>query len=87
MLLEHEDVLGSVFDERNDNEGNGRLITFKDGTAYRRNELFSLDKSSLKLVLYHDFGTVNPLGNKVSMYKVSAFYFVIGKFQQNIAHV
>ena len=79
MLLEHKDVLGSVLDQGNDNEGNRRLRTFKDGTAYRRNELFLLDKNPLQLVLYYDnFGTVDPLGNKVSKYKVSAFYFVLG---------
>ena len=78
VLLEHEHVLGSVLDQGNDKEGNGRLRTFKDGTTYRRNELFSLDKNSSQLVLYRDFGTVNPLGNKVSKYKVSAFYFVLG---------
>ena len=81
VLLEHEHVLGSVLDQGNDKEGNGRLRTFKDGTTYRRNELFSLDKNSSQLVLYHDFGTVNPLGNKVSKYKVSAFYFVLGNIQ------
>ena len=64
-------------DQGNDNEGNGRLRTFKDGTAYRSNELFSLGNNSLQLVLYHDdFGTANPLENKVSKYKASAFYFV-----------
>ena len=45
VLLEHEDVLGSVLDQGNDNEGDARLRTFKDGTAYRRNELFSVDKN------------------------------------------
>ena len=76
MLLEHENVLGSVLDQGNDN---GRLRTFKDGTAYRRgNEVFSLDKNSLQFILYHDdFGTINPSGKKVSKYKVSAFYFVL----------
>ena len=67
VLLEHEDVLGSVLDQGNDNEGHEMLRTFKDGTAYRRNGLFSLDKNSLQLVLYHDgFATFNPLKNKVS---------------------
>ena len=47
VLLEHEDVLESVLDQGNDNEGNGKLRTFKDGTAKRMNELFSLDKNSL----------------------------------------
>ena len=79
MLLEHKDVLGSVLDQGDDNEWNRRLRTFKDGKAYRRNELFSLDKNPLQLVLYYDnFGTVDPLGNKVSKYKVPAFYFVLG---------
>ena len=36
----------------------------------------------MQLVLYDDdFGTVNPLGNKVSKYKVPAFYFVLGNIQ------
>lgn len=56
----------SVLDQGNDTEENGRSKTFKDGKTDRRNELFSLDKNSLQLVLYHDdFSTVNPLRNKV----------------------
>ena len=47
VLLEHEDVLESVLDQGKDNGGNGKLRTFKDGTANRRNELFPLDKNSL----------------------------------------
>ena len=41
--------------------------------------MFSSKQNSLQLILYHDdFKTVNPLGNKVVKYKVSAFYFVLG---------
>lgn len=33
----------------------------------------------LEIILYHDdFNVVNPLRNKTSKYKVSAFYFVLG---------
>ena len=33
----------------------------------------------LEIILYHDdFEIVNPLGNKVSKYKISAFYFILG---------
>ena len=63
VLLKHEDILGSVLDQENDKEGNGRLRTYKDGTACRSNEFFSLDKNSFQLVLYHDFGNANLLAN------------------------
>ena len=46
---------------------------------FKNNNLFSTLQNHLEIILYHDdFGTVNPLGNKVSKYKISAFYFLIG---------
>ena len=35
--------------------------------------------------MYHNgFGTVNPLGNKVSKYKISAFYFILGNIPSKL---
>ena len=52
---------------------------FCDGEVFKNNNLFSTLQNCLEIILYHDdFGTVNPLGNKVSKYKISAFYFLIG---------
>ena len=77
IVMSHEDVLGTVLQSRQST--NGRLYSFNDGAVYKGNKLFSAVKNALELVLYHDdFNVINPLGNKVSKYKVSAFYFVIG---------
>ena len=41
--------------------------------------MFSSTGHHLEIILhYDDFNVVNPLGNKVSKYKLSAFYFVVG---------
>ena len=35
--------------------------------------------------MYHNgFGTVNPLGNKFSKYKISAFYFILGNIPSKL---
>lgn len=42
-------------------------------------ELLMLETNCFQIILhYDDFNVVNPLGNKVSKYKLSAFYFVVG---------
>ena len=78
VLLKHEDVLAPIL-HQNNQENDDRLRTYQDGKAFHKNKLFSSKQNSLQLILYHDdFETVNPLGNKVVKYKVSAFYFVLG---------
>ena len=78
VLLKHDDVLASIL-HQNNQENDDRLRNYQDGKAVHRNKLFSPKQNSLQLILYHDyFGTVNPLGNKVVKYRVSALYFVPG---------
>ena len=73
-VLQHKDVLSHCLNSgvsRND----GRIGTYEN---FKQNKLFNSPKNSIEIILYHDdFNVVNPLGNKVSKYKVSAFYFVI----------
>ena len=77
ILLKHEDVLASIL-HQNNQEKDDRLRTYRDGKVFHRNRLLSSKQNSLQLILCHDdFETVNPLGNKVVKYKVSAFYFVL----------
>ena len=77
VLLKHEDVLSQVL--KNPHEQSGRLASFADSENYKKNKLFQSSANCLEIILYHDdFGTANPLGNKVSKYKISAFYFVLG---------
>ena len=67
VILQHEDVLSEVLADTNCNNNNpgNKLKSFKDGTAYKENKLFSSDKNTLQICLYHDdFNIVNPLGNK-----------------------
>ena len=66
-VLQHEDILSHCLNSevsRND----GRIGTFL---------LFNSPENSIEVILYQDDFNVNPLDNKVSKYKVSAFYFVI----------
>ena len=94
VILQHEDVLSEILADTNCNNNNlgNKLKSFKDGTAYKENKLFSSDKNTLQICLYHDdFNIVNPLGNKTQKYKISAFYFVIGnlsaKFKSRLKDV
>ena len=57
-----------------ENLKSGYLHTFCDGKTFKNNDLFRTSQNCLKIILYHnDFGSVNPLGNKVSKYTISAF--------------
>ena len=79
MLLKHEDVLGKVL---NGPKTNTNLYNcYSDGKIFKENDFWSTSEGikKLEIILYHDdFNVVNPLGNKTSKYKVSAFYFVLG---------
>ena len=77
VILKHEDVLEAVVTHKPSSDG--RLRSFSDGSLCKTNPLFSSREVALQILLYHDdFNVVNPLGNKVTKSKVSAFYFVIG---------
>ena len=81
MYLEHEHVLGEVINNQSSLAGkdNSVIRRYSDGIAYAGNKLFSSTGHQLEIILHHDdFNVVNPLGNKVSKYKLSAFYFVVG---------
>ena len=77
-VLQHEDLLSHCLNSemsRND----GRIGTYYDNENFKQNKLFNCQENSIEIILCHDeFNVVNPLGNKVSKYKLSAFYFVIG---------
>ncbi len=76
-LLKHDDVLAEVQGKHASSDGN--LRDFCDGDAYKNHPIFSLDEPTLQINLYHDdFQVVNPLGNRVKKYKISAFYFLLG---------
>ena len=82
-ILQHEDALSHLLAE-NSIPGSGSdksILSFRDGTACKENQLFNSEPNALQICLYHDdFNIVNPLGNKTQKYKISAFYFVIGNF-------
>ena len=76
-MLQHEDVLGCIYDDQN--LQTGTINKYTQGCLYQKNELFSNFQYSLQLILYHDdFGVSNLLGNKIKKYKTSPFYFVLG---------
>ena len=79
MLLKREDVLGKVL---NGPKTNTNLYNcYSAGKFFKENDFWSTSEGikKLEIILYHDdFNVVNPLGNKTSKYKVSAFYFVLG---------
>ena len=79
--LSCDDVLGDVL-HLDDNNRNGDLINFKDGANYKNNELYAVHPNALQIVLYHDdFTQSNPLGNKTNKFKISGFYYLIGKLK------
>ena len=78
VLLQHEDVLGHVCDGNITYHGN-TMINYSQGSLFRKNKLLAAVPNCLEIILHHnDFGVSNPLGNKFKMYKMSAFYFVLG---------
>ena len=75
-LLQHEDVLGHVYEAPSIEADT--MTTYSQGLFYRKNKLLSNVPNCLQIILYHNyFGLSNPLGNKIK-YKTSAFYFVLG---------
>ena len=77
VLLSKDDVRKHVFTP--DVRPGGIIKEFRDGTVFKTNPLFQSDDTVLQINLYFDdFVATNPLGNKTSKYKISAFYFVLG---------
>ena len=76
-LLKFEDIFSEVI---NGNVSTDRkLRDICDGSLYKENPLFSQNHRELQIILYFDdFNIVNPFGNKVKKYKLSAFYMTLG---------
>lgn len=76
--LNHSDVLG---DMDNTSSSDDKIIRdFKDSSNFKSNLLYECHPNALQIVFYHDDFTVsNPLGNKTSKFKISGFYFLVGK--------
>ena len=76
-LLQHEDVLGHVYEAPSIEADT--MTTYSQGSFYRKNKLMSNVPNCLQIILYHnDFGLSSPLRNKIKKYKTSSFYFVLG---------
>ena len=86
VILQHEDVLCELTSNCEYEYANLKVFkSFKDCRCFKENVLFQSNPNALQIFLYHDdFKIVNLLGNKAEKYKVSAFYFVIGKFSAKI---
>ena len=67
-LLQHEDVLGTIFSVQGlpDTE---TIDTFNKGYGFKKNLLFSTSNHHLQINLYQDdFDVTNPFGNKVKKF-------------------
>lgn len=61
-ILIHREVLTYVLEHNVSNNLN--FETFKEGTSYTTNSFLNANPNILEICMYHDFGVVNPLGNK-----------------------
>ena len=61
-ILIHREVLTYVLEHNVSNNLNFK--TFKYGTSYTTNSFLNANPNILEICMYHDFGVVNPLGNK-----------------------
>ena len=90
VLLQHEDVLGHVYDENHTNCQGNAMTNYSQGSLFRKNKVLATVPNCLEIILYHDdFGVSNPLGNKLKKYKNircqhSILCWVI--FQANTSH-
>ena len=76
-LLQFEDIFSEVVNGHISNDNALRDVC--DGSSCKENILFSASYQHLQLLLYFDdFNVVNPLGNKLKKYKLSAFYMTLG---------
>lgn len=76
-LLMNEDVQSEVFNGHSSNDG--YIRDFCDGKLFSEHRGFLDNPHALQIQLYYDeFVVCNPLGNKISQCKTSAFYYVLG---------
>ncbi len=79
-LLSHEDVVAQVL--KGHKSEDGVLRDFCDGSLFAQNQLFSQDETALQVLLYIDeFTVANPLGYRVTKYKITAVYFLLGNLE------
>lgn len=58
---------------------------FVDGTVYKTNSFFQINRNAIQIQLYFDeFEVCNPLGSKTGNHKIGAFYFIINNFPTHI---
>ena len=75
-LLKMPQVLKHVLESRN--EGQNIFSSYKAGTYFKQNALYSSVPFSIQLGLYYDdFEVANPLGTSRGNYKMAGFYWTI----------
>ena len=89
-LLQHEDILAEVLQDRRSRDG--ILRDFCDGDQYNLNPLFREHPNALRIELYYDdFTAANAAGTKSRLYKISAVYFILGnlspKHRSKLDHI
>ena len=68
VLLQHADVLGTVYMEQYSSDLN-EFDNFNEGKLFKNNELFSDIIHAIQIILYHvDFGVSNPLVMVIKKY-------------------
>ena len=82
VICNKDDVLGHIMcPPANDD----KIESFRDGSIFKENPLFSENPASIQFILYSDeFVPVNKLGNKKRKDKITGFYFVIGNVPRKL---
>ncbi|XP_065887419.1 uncharacterized protein [Dysidea avara] len=88
-LLNNSALLSEI---ENGHQSSSVSSDYCDGKAYKSHPLFGTDKKALQLFLYFDeLETCNPLGSKVKIHKLGAFYFALGnispKYRSRISSI
>lgn len=66
-------------------ENNNACTNFIDGTVYKTNSFFQINKNAIQIQLYFDeFEVCSPLESKTGIHKIGAFYFTINNFPIHI---
>ena len=86
VLLQHEDVLGHVYDEYHTKCQGNAMTDYSQGSLFKKNKLLATVPNCLEIILYHDdFSVSNPLGNKLrEIYQYSILCWEI--FHANTSH-
>lgn len=82
-MLRNQNVLQYVLERAAFNSD--QYTSYCSAEIFRQNELFSSEKVSLQIGLYHDeFEVANPLGTSKGVYKLSVFYWTVGNLPQDL---